>query len=65
MSKVNYKDINGKEIEVGNQVLLEGDVYDIIVNPFNSKVVVDNECGQENLENVHTKCQVIQSGGNY
>lgn len=59
MTRPILKDKNGNEIKVGNQVLFKGDTYDVDVNPFNSRVVIDNESGQEYLEFVHLECEVI------
>ena len=52
-------DKNGKQIYVGSQVLYKGEKFDVDVNPFNSRVVIDNDNGQEYLAYIHLDCEVI------
>lgn len=59
MKRPRTLDKNGKEINVGNKVIFEGDLYDVDVNPFNSRVVIDNEYGQEYLEFIHSECELV------
>ncbi|MEK4824570.1 hypothetical protein NSS71_08425 [Niallia sp. FSL W8-0951] len=59
--RLKLKDKHGIEINVGNKVLFKGNLYDIDVNPFNSRLVIDNDCGQEYLEYVHSECEVVSA----
>lgn len=52
-------DKNGVEVNVGNKVIFKGDLYDVGVNQFNSRVIIENELGEEYLEFVHTECEVV------
>ena len=56
-----FNDINGIRILAGSKVLFEGAIYGVDGNPFNSRMVIDNEAGQEYLEKVHRECQVIDT----
>lgn len=59
MTKV-YKDKNGNEVNVGDTVLLDGNVYEVIINSHNQDVVIDSELGQTSLESVQSQCEVIR-----
>lgn len=54
------RDKNGKEIFEGNTVLYKGDEYEVIINIFNGKFVLDNDMGQIGLEDVYFNCEVIR-----
>lgn len=56
-----FKDKNGRDIFTCNNVLLEGNIYEVTVNDFTKKIVVDGDCGQEELYNVFHKCEVIDN----
>lgn len=55
-----YNDKNGKEICVGNTVMFKGDEYEVNINPFNQLPVIDNDCGQCNLSEVHSECEIFK-----
>ncbi|MFY0516475.1 hypothetical protein ACOMCU_01400 [Lysinibacillus sp. UGB7] len=57
---MSFKDKNGETILVNTQVQYEGDIYNVEQNPFSNQLVIDNECGQEDLSKVHSKCEIIK-----
>jgi hypothetical protein len=59
MKGTGLKDKNGKEIKVGDRVLVEGNIYDVITNDFNGNAVIDSDLGQGLLIQVNDKCEVI------
>ena len=61
MKNSGLKDKNGNDILIGNEVLLDGYRFDVIINDFSKEIVVDGETGQELLSKVHSLCEVIAS----
>ena len=61
MKGTGFKDKNGVEINIGVQVIHQGDKYDVDVNPFNGLPVIDNDCGQCRLSDVHEECEIINA----
>lgn len=59
MERTIINDKNGTAIHVGNQVLFKDELYNVEVNSFNGRLVIDNECGQEYLIDVHTECELV------
>lgn len=54
-----YPDKNGFSIEEGDIVRYANGFYDVEVNVFTGKLVIDNEEGQVNLEDVHNECVLM------
>ncbi|UUV46603.1 hypothetical protein [Bacillus phage vB_BanS-Thrax3] len=54
-----FRDIKGKMIQICDEVLIENLTFEVIVNPFTQKVVVDGDTGQEVLVNVFHKCEIV------
>ena len=63
MNETGLKDKYGLEIRLGDEVLLEGLRFDVIVNDFSKRIVIDGETGQAPLIDVHEKCEVIRRNG--
>lgn len=59
MGGTGYKDINGWDIKLSDRVEYRGDIYDVYVNPFTHRVVLDNEQGQIPLAEAHMECEVV------
>lgn len=43
-------DKNGNQLEIGYHVIYKGDTFEIVLNPFNNKVILDNPSGTVNIE---------------
>jgi energy-converting hydrogenase A subunit M len=54
-----YKDKEGKLIRIGDFVEYKDEIYNVYENPFNKRVVLDNDYGQCWLSDVHNDCKVI------
>ena len=61
--KTGYKDKHGKDIHNGENVVYQGDVYEVYENPFTQRFVIDNDCGQCELSDVHNECEIILEKG--
>ena len=59
MNTTSYKDKNGNVISIGDEVMLNGFKYEVTINPFNQRIVIDGDVGQENLLMVHEQCELI------
>ncbi len=59
MNNTGFKDKNGKDILLGDRVLIDGEEYDVIINDFNQRIVVDSELGQGYLADIYMKCEVL------
>jgi len=57
---MNFKDKNGKPINIGDRVIIDGFVFDVEINPFNNEVVVDGDTGQAPLKDVCDLCEVCR-----
>jgi hypothetical protein len=53
------KDKHGKEIYHGDTVKLEGLLFDVELSQFTGKLIISGDSGAEDLENVHTRCEII------
>ena len=60
MTNTGLRDMNGKELFVGDYVLIEGEPYEVIINDFNGEFAVDSDLGQTWLKNVTGICYKIE-----
>ena len=59
MNNTGFKDVNGVDIKLGDRVLYKGETFDVEVNPFAERVVIDNDYGQCWLVDVYKECEVV------
>ena len=61
MAKIDtmLKDINGKPIYLEDKVWYADRVFDVILNPFNKDIILDNDYGVVSLRQVHSQCRVL------
>lgn len=59
MNSTGFKDINGVDIKLGDTVLYKGEFFEVEVNPFAERVVIDNDYGQCWLADAYEECEVI------
>jgi hypothetical protein len=55
-----YHDAEGNMIYTNTQVQFEGEVFDVDLNPFNNRYVIDNDNGIARLSDVHDRCTVVK-----
>lgn len=59
MNSTGMEDRNGREICLGDTVILGAYWFEVIVNDFNKQIVVDGDTGQSPLIDVHMECEVV------
>ncbi|MCA1021546.1 hypothetical protein [Halobacillus litoralis] len=59
MGKTGLKDKFGKEILLGDEVKLDGKHFEVVINDFNKRIVIDGDTGQEALIKVYKNCEVV------
>jgi len=65
MAKIDtlLKDINGNPIYLEDKVWYAGEAFDVILNPFNKDIILDNDYGVVPLRQVHSQCRVLNKEG--
>ena len=51
-----FKDTNGNMIFVGDDVWLEGNLYEVIINDFGGYFAINSDLGQGELSEVYDIC---------
>jgi DNA phosphorothioation-dependent restriction protein DptG len=59
MNGTGMKDRDGTEILLGDIVAIGDLEFEVIINDFSHRIVVDGETGQQPLIEVHEQCVVI------
>ena len=55
-----FADMEGNMIYFGNEVECEGLLFEVTINDFTGKTVIDGESGQADLVNIHHYCKVTR-----